>query len=123
MTTCLRGTRAWSWWPPHGKLDVRKVVSLSVRQRLFTIFQKELPWTLQIVYAEPYSHLGAAPVLGWGGVAVTTETELTRTVTARYATRELADEDAEDIARAKAAVEELLQSAVDDSRRKRRDGQ
>lgn len=48
-------------------IDVRKVMNIDYRKRLFCIFDKEYKYTLEIKYSNPRSELRVSSVLTTGG--------------------------------------------------------
>ena len=82
----LKGIKAWSNLS-ISKIDVAKVINLSYHKRLFMIFDRTHPYTLQITYSEPIERLMAAPVIGGqGGTAIVKQVDLTQYITKRYTT-------------------------------------
>ena len=68
------------------RIDIAKVMSLAYRKRLFCIFDREYPFTLQITYNEPKTVTTASPVFGKhnGGVVLHRHTEQEQLITKRY---------------------------------------
>lgn len=77
-------------------IDVRKVIKIDYRKRLFCIFDTEYKYSLEMEYLNPRSELSAAPVITSGGHCGTgfyNEYIETSEMTLRYKTeKEVIDE-------------------------------
>ncbi len=67
-------------------IDVGKVLSVSLNERLFMIFDKDCPYELDIKYNEPKESIGLVPVLTtygfeWG---LGSDTDLIKYINVRY---------------------------------------
>ena len=86
----LKGIRGWSSLN-ISTIDVHKVINIEHKKRLFCLFDRQYPYSLEIVYNEPTEIPAVAPVFnprshaGVGHV-VLHNTYLTQTITKRYAT-------------------------------------
>lgn len=69
-------------------LDIRKVVSMDVRKRLFCILNRTHPYELEIKYDIPTSKVTLSPVFTGGGMgfALTDKYSNTSEITMRYRT-------------------------------------
>jgi hypothetical protein len=71
-------------------IDVAKVIAVEYPKRLFSLFDRERPFTLTVTYYSPQTQTGIAPVLGGrGGFAVYNETVTEHYITKRYRSEKL----------------------------------
>ena len=80
----LKGSKGWSDLS-LSRIDIARVVTCNYDKRLFKLFNRDKPYTLEIKYYLPETSISVAPVFsGRGGVAVYNETTLIQTITKRY---------------------------------------
>ena len=85
----LRGSPGWSSMNIE-RIDVSRVSRIGYQERLFTIFDKDKPNTLNIEYYFPETQITVNPVMGGkGGFAVSNTTILNHPITKRYETEEM----------------------------------
>ena len=94
----LKGKNGWSILN-LSVIDVAKIKSIDFRKRVFCIFDKDLPYTLDIKYYEPKQHTSIAPTFTGRGVGFTvvTETKVYQNITKRYSTQEECMKEVHDI--------------------------
>lgn len=85
----LKGKNGWSHLS-LSKIDVARVVNVRWTERLWKIFDKDCPYTLNIEYYLPQTKTSIAPTFGSGrtGYTVYNETVLNHSITKRYKTKE-----------------------------------
>ena len=83
----LRGIKGWSYLS-ISKIDVFKIKKINYRKRLFCIFDRDYPYTLEIEYDEPNEYYTLAPVFGGNrsSSAIVKQVDLTQIITKRYKT-------------------------------------
>lgn len=67
-------------------IDISKIKSMTYRRRLFCIFEKDYPFTLEIIYKEPKTEIRINPVLAGNnvGAGLHQYTSFTQIITKRY---------------------------------------
>lgn len=96
----LKGAKGWSMYSPENTLDVANIVNIHVNKRLFSIFDRDKPYTLWISYYNPEEEISPMFGIGINGyptVGVYSKTKLYHDITARYSTKEEAENDMKDI--------------------------
>lgn len=96
----LRGWYKKGWSDFHiNPLDVRKIQAISYRKRMFCIFDRNWPHSIDIEYYNPRSKQSLSPVvstnLQFSGVAASSSYAETSMMTVRYPTETEAREEVE----------------------------
>jgi len=93
----LKGSPGWSDLAIKN-IDIARVLSVSHSKRLFKIFDRDKPYTLEIKYYLPGSQTGIAPSFGRGtSVTVYNEPITEQIITKRYETRQMVLKEIQDI--------------------------
>jgi len=93
----LKGTPGWSRLSIKN-IDIARVLSISHSKRLFKIFDRDKPYTLEIKYYLPSVQTGVAPSFGRNvSFTVYSEPILEHNITKRYETEQTVLKEVEDI--------------------------
>ena len=103
---------------PISRLDVSRIQKIQYRKRLFRIFDRDKPFTLQVEYFSPHNVRKINPTimfLGSGGIGASlgSEVENTEIITKRYSTEK---DVKKEISQYKKNIR-LLDTIVDDMRK------
>jgi hypothetical protein len=88
----LKGINGWSNFSLK-ELDVAKIMSISYRERLFKIFDRDEPYSLEISYNHTIENTSVAPVFTGGkiGFSLYQKTTIEQSITKRYQTKKDVD--------------------------------
>jgi len=93
----LKGSPGWSDLAIKN-IDIARVISVSHNKRLFKIFDRDKPYTLDIEYYLPSVRSGVAPSFGRHvSITVYSEPVVEHNITKRYETKELVLKEIKDI--------------------------
>ena len=95
----LRGGSGWSEIPATEILDVANILNMGIWKRLFCIFDKDKPYTLEVEYYKPVTNLAPAFGFNKAGAVVSLyhKTDLYHIITARYQTKQQAQREIDEI--------------------------
>lgn len=94
----LKGSSGWSECNLK-TIDVAKILEMDYRQRLFCFWDRDKPYTIEVTYYQPHTKSSLAPTYYAGGFGTTSynETILERSITKRYSSEALVQQEIEDI--------------------------